>query len=274
MAGINATGKPRTTDYRIGRGSFYLAPLSAGVKTSGYRNIGNCPEFTVTLSQESLEHTSTQSGLAVTDVSVVTSQTMELAFSLDEFSLNNLSIFLAGTTTTGTNSAVAGFAEYEMIASVTKGLWYDIVNASGVRAYNIDATDLTVAVGATTLVLNTDYELDLVMGRIFFIPGSVDVSDTDAIDVTLAAEATAGAIQQTSSLDVSSKTYALKYIEINPVNNDVKREWEFDQVRLTAEGDISLIGDEFSTMPFSGAAERNSVTGKSLTVTYPVGQTA
>lgn len=270
MAGINTTGKPRTTDYQLGRGKLYAATLTNGI-AGPYRDLGNCPEFSVTGEIETLEHQSSRGGLRVTDKRVTLSQTLNISFTLDEINHENLALFYAGNTSTSTvNAAIAGFAKYEMIASVEVARWYDIKNSTGGRAFDIDADDITVEVGATTLVLNTDYELDLEMGRIFFLPTSSDVANTDSIDVTLSAKAGARTLQQVDALLTSSVPVALKFIAENPANSDVKTEYQFHQVTFSPEGDSSLIGDDWTTLPFSGTAERNeavSDTSKTLTIT-------
>lgn len=270
MAGINTTGKPRTTDYQLGRGKLYAATLTEGV-AGAYRDLGNCPEFSVTGEIESLEHQSSRGGLRVTDKRVTLSQTLNISFTLDEINHENLALFYAGSVDTSTvNAAIAGFAEHEMIASVEKGRWYDIKSGAGLRAFDIEAADLTVEEGVNALVLNTDYELDLEMGRIFFLPSSSAVSNGDAINVTLAAEATARTLQQVAGLLSSSVPVALKFIAENPANSDVKTEYQFHQVTFSPEGDSSLIGDDWTTLPFSGTAERNetvSDTSKTLTIT-------
>jgi len=143
-----------------------------------------------------------------------------------------------------------------------------------VRAYNIEAADLTVEVGSDLLVLDTDYELDLVMGRIFF-PGTSTAPAGSDVDVTLAANAGAGGLDQVNGLLSSSIPLALKFVGKNPANEDKATEYQFHQVTFSPEGDFSLIGDDWTTIPLSGTAERNAAvpdTSKTLTITYPTGQ--
>jgi hypothetical protein len=274
MPGLNTTGRPQTTDYNLGRGILYAAPLVNGIP-GPYRDLGNCTEFTISAEQEELEHQSSREGLRVTDKRVTLSQSFGISFTLDELNFENQALFFAGTTsTTGTNGAIAGFAKHELVSDLEVGRWYDIKSSTGVRAYNIEAADLTVEEGATTLVLGTDYELDLVMGRIFF-PGSVNAAAGDDIDVTLAANATAGGLDQVNGLLSSSIPLALKFVGKNPANEDKATEYQFHQVTFAPEGDFSLIGDDWTTIPLTGTAERNAAVpdvSKTLTITYPRSQ--
>ena len=48
---------------------------------------------------------------------------------------------------------------------------------------------------------------------------------------------------------------AIKFIGENPANSDKQREYQFHKVTIASEGDLSLIGDEYSVMAFTGAVE-------------------
>ena len=209
MPGPNTTGLPQTEDYNLGRGIIYLATINATTgkpDAGGWRDVGNAPEFNVTVEAETLEHRSSRQGLQVVDKEVVISQDASLNFSLDELNAENLALFFSGAKATHTNAAIAGFTEYEMITAaaggVTLGRWYDIVDSNGNRAYVIDATKLDLDNGDddTDLVLNTDYTLDLTMGRIFLLSTATNISAGEALDVTLTADAGAGVTSQVRGL--------------------------------------------------------------------------
>ncbi len=276
MAGPNTTGLPNTADYSLGRGKLYVAKLdtSTGLPdTDGYRDVGNVPDFSISIDIEELLHQSSQRGLRVTDKRVVVSQTMNLSISLDELSSQNMALFFSGDTATVTNPAVAGFAANVLTTSVKLGQWYDIVNASGVRAVDIDAADVTAreAGTPTTLVLDTDYLLDLKMGRIFIKTTAVNITTGETLDVALAAEAGAAAqLQQVTALTKSAEQLVLKFISENPANNDEQVEFQFHSATLSAEGDFGLISDEFTVMQLTGVAQQESLatgTARTLTIT-------
>jgi len=275
MPGINTTGLPSTEDYNLGRGIVYFAPLSAVAGAGlnfplGYRDLGNAPEFSISLETETLEHQSSRTGLKVTDKEVVISQKVSLALTLDEINFQNLAILLSGSADPNTvNAAVAG-ATPEIafwIGSVVTGEWYDLTDDTstgdttsvpiGDRLYDIDAISVTLEKNpATALVEDVDFTLDLEMGRVFFVPGGA-VSDADSIDLTVAAKAGAKGIDEVKALTATSILGALKFISENPASNDKQTEYQFHKVSLKAEGDFSLIGDEFTQMQFTAVAERN-----------------
>lgn len=272
MPGPNVTGLPQTEDYNLGRGILYFATLGSDGRPNEYRDLGNVPEFNLSIEVETLEHQSSRQGLKVVDKEVVISQKVNVAFVLDEINHENLALLLSGSQAVHTNVAIAGFTEFEMIvgdeSSTTElqlGRHYDIVNSSGERAYDIDSSKLTIVTENATpvaMVLNTDYTLDAELGRIFILSTSTVAATAiglnEGLDVTLTADAGARVVNEVRALTTTNISGALKFISENPANNDVQTEFQFHQISLKADGDFGLISDEFSTMNFTGVAESNT----------------
>jgi hypothetical protein len=277
--GINTTGKPNTSDYSLGRGAVYFAAIDAttGLPLS-YRQLGNAPEFSITVETETLEHQSSLEGLKTVDKEVIISQAITATLSLDEINFENLSLLLSGEASTETNITAVASQFYD---NVELGRWYDIYDNNGERAYDITANgDVAVTTGASSagqgsaLQVGTDYELDLVMGRVFVLTGG-NISAGDVINIALTANGTTaplGSLDTVEAFTQSSVTGALKFVAENPANANKKTEYQFHKISLKAEGDFSLIGDDWSVMQLNGKAEKNSgtasqVSGKTLTVT-------
>lgn len=263
----NTTGIPDTDDYNLGRGRLYFAILDANGKPQAYRDLGNVPEFRSTMNTETLKHQSSRRGLRVTDKEVTTAQDLELTFSFDNIEADNLAALFAGEIASYTNAAIAGFSAHVMVpdGSLELGRWFDIQNASGVRAYDIDAADLTVTTNEGTpvsLVLGTDYDLDLTNGRIFTISTSTKIATsiaaTKGMKVTLAAKAEARTVTEVRGLTTSAVEGALKFISVNPANDDEETEFNFWNVSLKADGDFNLIGDDWMRGTFKGTCGENS----------------
>jgi hypothetical protein len=261
----NTTGTPSAANYNLGRGRAYIAPLVSGLPYE-FRDLGNVPGFSLSVDVEELLHQSSREGVKTTDARVVISQDVGFTLTLDELSAQNLALFFAGTVDAGvTNPAVAGITEYLAIPALveTGGFYLQIQNATGVPARDIDASDVTVThdkAGANdTLVLNTDYTVDTTNGMIFFLSTGVVTTVGKTIHVTLAAKAGAVAtMDQTLGLAASSATYALKFIGVNPLDEDSEMQVELHKIRISAEGDFALIGDEITQMQVTGTAERNT----------------
>lgn len=266
---INLTGKPDLRDINLGRGIIYIAELDANLLPIDWLDLGNAPEFNVTIESEELLHQSSRAGLKVTDIRVTLSQDASVAFRIEELNHGNLALFFTGTVSTVTNPAVAGVASMgapvAITANVVLGRWYDLKTA-----YN--GTGISTSFSATSvpkirrtsgtpmdLVLGTDYEIDRVMGRVFILSTAVNVVAADDIGWYSAADATAPAqLQLMKAFKAGVKSYALKFIGENPLDSSRLKEWEFHKTSLAADGDLSLIGDEFTNLGFSGAAEKNS----------------
>lgn len=261
MPGPNTSGVPDTNDYLLGRGIVYASVLVNGLPTS-WRDLGNCPDFSLNVEKETLEHQSSRSGLKITDKEVVLSQSAGYSFQLDEINNENMALFFSGNKATHTNPAVAGVADIVLTSSAELGFWYDLVDGTGERLYDVTAGNLTVEADPSgtpvTLVLDTDYELDAEMGRIRLKADAVNIADGDELgfDYTADAGATA-AVDQVNALTQTSVTIALKFIGENPADNGSRYEVQIQKTAILAEGDFALISDDWTTMTFTGSAERN-----------------
>ena len=275
---INSTGKPDTRDYLLGRGIVYLAQLDANGLPLEYRDLGNSPQFAITVESEELLHQSSRTGLRVTDKRITLSQDISLNFQLDEISHDTLALFFTGTTDSVTNPAVAGVgtmgSPIAITANTVLGRWYDLkttYDGLGIpTAFSADSVPKIRRTSGTPmdLVLNTDYEIDRFMGRVFIKHNAVNVAASDDIGWYSAADATAPAtLQRMKALKGTVKDYALKFVAENPANQAEKIEYEFHSTQISADGDLSLIGDEFSVVGFSGSAQKNSNVNVDATLT-------
>lgn len=275
---INTTGKPNSQDYFLGRGILYIAELNASQLPGPFRDLGNCPSFSITVDSEELLHQLSRTGLRVTDKRITLSQDISLSFQLDELSHDNLAVFFTGTLATVTNPAVAGVGTMMAPITITTdaklGRWYDLKTAydgSGTAtAFSAASVPVIRRTSGTPmdLVLNTDYEIDREMGRVFLKHDAANVADGDDIAWYSAADASAPAsLQLMRALKGTVKDYALKFIAENPANSAEKIEYDFHSVQISADGDLALIGDEFAVAGFSGNAQKNTNVNVDATLT-------
>lgn len=259
---VNTSGASDTTNYLLGRGRLEVGTLVAGIPEE-WRDLGHVGEFSLTVDKEELEHFSSRAGLKTRDLYLIISQSVGGSFQMDELSAQNMAMFLSGGTLTPVNPAVGGITEYLAVTSLSGlGVHVDIRDSNGTPARDIDSSKVTVvhdkAGGNDTLVLNTDYTVDTVNGRIFLLPTGVTASAGHTIHITLAADAGAVATLDTvEGLTTSATAYAMKFIGINPADDDAEFILEFHQVRFSADGDLALIGDELTSQPLTFKAEKN-----------------
>jgi len=154
-----------------------------------------------------------------------------------------------------------------MIADGTAelGKWYNIVNSTGARAYDTRPADLTVTTNEgspVAMVLGTDYSVDQTNGLIFLLSTSTVLATAIAagkgVKVTLAARAGAKTVTEVRTMNTSAVEGAMKFIAVNPANGDEETEYEFHKISLKADGDLSLIGDDWSKATFKGTCGESS----------------
>lgn len=278
MPGINTTGAPNTRDYVLGRGVVYFATINVATglpDANGFRDLGNSPEFTITMTTEDLKHQNSRDCTKFTDKRFVLSQEVGLTVQLDETrNFQNLAMFFAGSTLTYANPN-ATFVDTEVTADVIKGNWYQLRNAAGLRIYGLDNAGLVYTLekqGApdTALVEGTDYEIDEQLGLVRFLPAGVVLADGDAVDFSISAAATTPLdVDEMAAVQSATVEGALLFVQDNAGDCGQKVEWQFHLVSLSADGDLGMIGDEVATMSLTGIAQANTLvadTSKVLTV--------
>ena len=150
----------------LGTGEFKfaanIATAAAGMTAgTGYTDFGNVKAFTIQPETEGIEHIGSYRGIRRTDRRKVTKADIGYVLKLDEYGINQLLYMYYGSegtafTQTAHSIQAIDTMEWATTAGVI-GQHYPI-KVSGVRV--VDCT----AVVLTTLVEDTDYEVDLVNG--------------------------------------------------------------------------------------------------------------
>lgn len=223
-----------TQNYTLGKGKIYFDLFDANGNPQGERYIGNTPGFTVTVATETLKHYSSEGGVNVLDASTPLQTDITGNITVDDISDDNLALFFQSGAV-GSVSQVATPVADEAI-TVQQGRYYQLgvsaSNPTGVR--NVSSVVIQDDTDTTTYVLDTDYELDAAMGRIYIIPGG-GISDDDVlhVDYTPAAETR-------SRIAAGSEPVrgALRYIANNP--KGANKDAYGAQVVLSPNGDLAF----------------------------------
>ena len=80
------TASPQTRNYLYGKGELFFR----AVGSEGYDHLGNAPAFTISLTEEKLEHFSSMSGTKTKDLQLVNQKGATVAFTLEEFTTGNI----------------------------------------------------------------------------------------------------------------------------------------------------------------------------------------
>lgn len=281
MPGINTSGAPNTRDYVLGRGIVRLASLTAAglPDADGFRDLGNAPEFSITVSAEDVRHQSSRTQLKFTDKRCTVSQEVGVSFILDEMNYQNLADYFSGGTETFTNTHDTAWVGHDtaiVAATLKVGNWYQLKSDAGDRVYDLGAAGLTYSfeqdpAGTPAVLAADDYEIDEAMGLVRFLSGgTTSLADGDVIGFEITAGATVGQdLDQVNALTQADVTGALLFVQTNACDQGNKSEYLFHKVSLSSDGDLPLIGDEIQQASFTGVAEVNSAvtdTSQVLTV--------
>jgi hypothetical protein len=91
---------PSTENYSLGKGVLKIGEWSGATAPTypgQYTDVGNCPEFTIEVTETVLDHYSSRSGIKVKDKTVTLETGYTLKFKLDEKSVLNMKMFLKAT---------------------------------------------------------------------------------------------------------------------------------------------------------------------------------
>lgn len=228
----------------LGKGEIYFGKFKTGTQdVEGYRLLGNCPEFTLNMETNELEHFSSMSGLREKDESVVVERKLGGTINCEDIRTENLALFFMGDATTLTAASQTGVVN--TFTDVKKGLTYQLgitpTNPSGARK----VASVVVKVGAVTKVLDTDYTLDADLGLVTIL-SSGSIADLDDVEVTF--NITASTRSRIISGD-SQIEGELKFISRNPLG--AKIDYLLPWVKIRSNGDVSLITEEWMSLPFT-----------------------
>lgn len=252
---------PHTNNYTLGRGKLFFGRFAPNTFVhNGLFYIGNTPQVSVTVEEETLEHFNSDAGIKKKDLVVTISQEINGSFQTDNISPENLAQFFAAAPEaiiqSSAAAATASFSDVMLDAYYQLG----VTDARPEGHRPITSVTSVVEGGTTTLVAGTDYEVDAVMGMIHLSAGSTVLANGDDIVVTYAVPAST----YQKIADANESIYGrLVYRADNPVGDDEDYIWPY--VKLTADGDFSLKGDELQLMNFNfEALELNSETPRQM----------
>lgn len=88
---------PSTDNYMLGKGILKFDRFDADGNSTGLRDLGNVPAFTLQPAIESLDHYSSRAGLKVKDKTVTVQAGLTAKFTIEEYDKENLALALLGT---------------------------------------------------------------------------------------------------------------------------------------------------------------------------------
>jgi hypothetical protein len=231
-------------NYTLGKGIVSFNKKVGDVFT-GELDLGNCPEFSFNVSIEKLEHYSSRGGLRAKDKEVISQVSPGVSFTLDEISPDNLALLTLADIEAIVQTAQTVVDEQPGPAYAGKML--------ALEFRNIEASGVSVETAAdVTLVEGTDWAIDTTLkddkiGRIRILDTYTGV-DADMVKVSYTAPETTYTLLK--ALKQTAIEGFMRFVSDNPVGN--QQELQIWRVSLTPSGDTAMIGDDWSTLAFTG----------------------
>ncbi len=236
---------PDGKNYALGRGKLFFAMFAPGTQTpGGQRYFGNTPEFSTTSESEELEHFDSDNGVNVKDDSVTLSNTRSGSFVTDNINMDNVAMFYLGEKSTFTQTTAT--AQVQTI-EVSKGRYYNIGRTELNPAGDRHLANVSFKIGATTVAIPNNLEVDLVTGRFYVEADAPDIPDASDLIVTFDRLA----YTQSRAVSGSQEIVGELYFECtNPKGILVDYYWPY--VKISPNGDFNLkSGDDWQTLPFN-----------------------
>jgi hypothetical protein len=233
-----------TKNYVLGRGDLYFAQKRADGTLAGERMIGNTPDFSLSMSSNSVKHYSSARGIRTQDREVPISVDYSAKYTTDDVNGPNLANLFFGSAETVSVTAITNGDE--TFTDVEQGLAYQlgmsVANPAGIQ----QVSTVVVKVGTDVQVLNTDYTLDTALGRVVPVVGG-GIADGDNMQVTWHSAAQSQERVASSNTPVEG---ALRFISFNAEGED--RDWYLPDVKLTPNGDLAIKADQdWQKVPFN-----------------------
>lgn len=144
-------------NYTLGRGKVYFSRFktSAGQVPSGFRYIGNTPEFNLTIESQDLQHFSSDEGIREEDDSVPLEVTRSGSMITDNIVPDNVALFFFGEKSTVTQLSASGQSETltDVLAGHAYKLGASVSNPAGF--FGIDPLGFEVGPTGVSLVKAT-----------------------------------------------------------------------------------------------------------------------
>lgn len=229
----------------IGSGELWFAEFTDpdNYVTGGETYIGNTTSFTISTDNETMDHFDTDHGFKEKDESITIRRNYTAAMTTDNMSQANLRLFFSGKNRTLSASAVPSGTQ---TIAATKGLTYQIGASVTLPAGLRKLTSATLAKGVTPLVLDTDYTIDLALGRVTFLATGSVITNGDSVTVSYVSPAQS---RRNMTAGKDAIAGALRFISYNP--QGTKYDYYMPYVKISPNGDLSLKGDDWLNLTYN-----------------------
>ena len=240
-------------NYTLGRGKLYFSLQDSDTALARkWLYIASTSEFNYNLEPEELEHVNADSGVRNVDDSVVLSRGLTGSIVTDDIQANNLALFFYGDATAldRAEAVVAGEALGMVSVNDIISLGASATNPQGHQ--NISNLAISTAAGARAtgaLTAGEDYDLRANPGLVSF-KATVNGATNYFAHYTADAQVSGENIKRNRVLTgLSPKRGGLMFVQDNP--KGINRKYTIPRAIIRANGDLSLKGDEWASIPLA-----------------------
>lgn len=244
---------PIAGDYVVGKGRLLIKVSGA----TQFQEIGDVEAMSISQDNTVLERFTNQTGTRTKADSRITQQNANLSFTMVQATARNLALAMMSDKNTLTQSL--GTTQLSTLTSLQVG---DIINTDKLNVTVQSFTDTLTAL--TPWVATTNYVLDSASGtlKVVALP-SADTSATLKVNypaITASTKQLLAGLGQNPSLSAQ-----LVFISLDASSVPIEK-YTFWSVKLSPDGDVSLIGDDYRTVQIKGevVADTTQATGYTL----------
>lgn len=227
-----------TTKYFAGQGKVYIASRTSEGLTSGFTWVGDADSLAINTSQDFLDVMESYTGNRTNVVHVPLTTDVSIELAVLNFDAANFARAFYGESATVagasvTNEAHTAYNDQAIFLQKPKGI-----------------SAVTITKGASTLVLDTDYSLDVNTGRVDFLPGSTII--TAGAGHAVEVDYTHTGFDKMKALTQSIKEYSLIFEGKNLAENSKLVQVRLHRVQMNLSTTFSLIGTEANRLTLQG----------------------
>lgn len=240
----------------LGRGEIHASLFRTGTHTpAGFRYLGNSPSFSLTISQDKLDHFSSDRGVRVKDKSVILQVDYTGNLTLDDINNDNLALFFFGSKSVFAQTSATLVSE--TFTDVAQGYGYQLgitdATPTGVRKIS----NVAVKIATVAQVAGVDYTFDADRGIITVTEGG---AIEDGADIIVTYDRAAVSYDQVIS-GTDQVECALRFISYNPEGE--RNDYYLPYCRLGPNGDFQLKSDDWQSLPLTVEILADTAYGRS-----------
>lgn len=231
----------------LGAGQLLFERIAQGgsrLGTGKFRYLGNTPGFSLSQSEETLDHFDADFGTRAKDLTISLSNDTTANITCDDISAENIALWFRGEVLQQTIAQAADqtetFADVALGAVLVLGMSAELPTGAG------HVSAVTVSKGATAVPAEGNWSVDEDAGVLTIMNDATDIIEGDELTV----EYTQDAATFPLIVGRSDSVYGQLFYKDNATTG-TRRDGLFPFVKITPDGDYDLKSDDWQTMSFS-----------------------